>query len=108
MAQPEPTARSIDASDAGPAWSQALDRVARSRERVVVERDGVPVAAIISSVDLELLRQLEKQRTDDFAVLDEIGEAFEDESPALSERLATQAVAEARAARRELRAIETA
>ena len=51
--------------------------------------------------------QLELERTRDFAVLDEIGEAFKDETPVESERLARQAVTEAREAQRQRQAVQT-
>lgn len=91
----------VNVSEAGQQWGELVDRVSHSRERVIVEKGGVAVAAIISVSDLERLDRLEQERAHDFAVLDEIGEAFKDESPDEGERLARQAVAEARELQRQ-------
>lgn len=66
----------MKASDARKEWSQLLNNVFKSQTRVVVEKSGIPVAAVISAVDLERLIKLEDQRERNFAILDEIGEKF--------------------------------
>lgn len=48
---------------------------------MIVEKSGIPVAAIISVDDLHLLNRLEAERQQRFKILDEIGEAFEDVPP---------------------------
>lgn len=96
----EPMTQTINATESRQNWSQLLDTVFRRETRVIVEKSGVPVAAIISASDLERLNRLEAQRAERFKILDRIGEAFKDETPEESERLARQAVAEARAAHR--------
>lgn len=106
MAEREPMIQTITVTEARQRWSQLLNRVFRSRERVIVEKSGIPVAAIISARDLERFHQLEQERARDFAILDEIGPAFKDETPEESERLAKQAVAEARDAHRRQQAAQ--
>ena len=106
MADVELTTRTIGASEARQKWSDVLDRVWQTGERVIVEKGGIPVAAIISASDLERFHQLERGRARDFAILEEIGGAFKDETPEESERLARQAVAEARAAHRRQHALQ--
>ena len=96
MADREATTQTLDVTEARRSLSQVLDRVKRSHERVIVEEGGVPVAAIISARDLERFHQLEQERAREFDILDEIGEVFKDESTDEAERLARQAVAEAR------------
>jgi prevent-host-death family protein len=59
MAEREPKVRTLGAEEAGRTWNELLDDVARSHDRVIVERDGTPVAAIISAADLERFRRLE-------------------------------------------------
>lgn len=66
----------IKASDARQQWSQLLNKVFRDQTRIVVEKSGIPVAAVISTAELERFTKLEEQRERNFAVLDEIGEKF--------------------------------
>jgi len=61
-------------------WSQLLNIVFKDQTRIVVEKSGIPVAALISAEDLERLTKFEKQRAERFKVLDEIGEAFKNVS----------------------------
>jgi hypothetical protein len=71
--------------------------VSRSATRVIVQRDGIPLAAIISVEDFQELRRLEAERDQDFAVLDEIHEAFKGISTEELEREAERALSEIRA-----------
>lgn len=66
----------MKASDARAKWSQLLNKVFRDQTRVVVEKSGIPVAAVISAEELERFTKLEEQRERNFAVLDEIGDKF--------------------------------
>lgn len=58
------------------------------------------MAAQRPNEEFQRLSRSDQERAHDFAILDEIEDAFKDESPEESTRLATRAVAEARAARR--------
>ena len=70
--------QTMNASDARQHWATTLDRVSRRRERVVVEKSGVPVAAIVSIDDLERLNGLDDDREDQFRVIDETRALFRD------------------------------
>lgn len=96
MAIREPTTHTIDAAEATQRWSHLLEEVSRRETRVIVERGGVPVAAIISTDDLERFRRYEAEREKDFAILDEIGEAFKDVPPEEIEQEVGKALAEVR------------
>ena len=50
----------------------------REETRIVVEKSGIPVAAIISAEDLKRLDRLEKERSDRLQILDEVKAAFKD------------------------------
>ena len=50
----------------------------REETRIVVEKSGIPIAAIISAEDLKRLDRLEKERSDRFRILDEVKAAFKD------------------------------
>ena len=96
MRDPEPVTQTIKASEAREQFSQLLTKVFRRETRVIVEKSGIPVAAIISVDDLQLLNRLEAERQQRFKILDEIGEAFEDVPPEEIEREVRRAIAEVR------------
>ena len=68
----------IKASEAREQWATLLNNVFRNQTRVVVEKSGIPVAAVISAEDLDRLTKLENQRAQRFKVLDEMGQVFQD------------------------------
>ena len=96
MAEREPMTQIINVTEARQRWSQLLNQVFRSETRVVVEKSGIPVAAIISAKDLERFNRLEAQRAERFKVLDEMREAFKDVSAEDIEREVAKALAEVR------------
>ena len=49
----------LTASKARAGLSDTINRVAYTKERILVERRGKPVVAVVSIEDLELLRNLE-------------------------------------------------
>jgi prevent-host-death family protein len=95
------TTETMKFTDARQNLSQVVNRVARHETRVLVEKSGVPVAAIVSPDDLRRLNELEARRQEQFAAIGRISDAFADVPIDELERIAEQAVAEARA---ELRA----
>ena len=101
MPEREPVTKTMKASEARQQFSQAINQVFRGETRVLVEKSGIPVAAIISARDLEQLRIAERQRSQDFAALNPSWRAFEGVSPAEVEREVPKAVT---AARRKIRA----
>jgi antitoxin YefM len=70
--------QTMKASDARQQFSDVLNRVHRDHTRVLVERSGIPIAAIVSTEDLALLNQLDAERAERFAGLSRISEAFAD------------------------------
>jgi prevent-host-death family protein len=96
----DPTTQTMNATDVRQHWSQTLNQVARRQTRVLVEKAGIPVAAIVSADDLERLRRYDAERAADFAVIDRLRAAFQDVPDEELEREVTKAVAEARAERR--------
>lgn len=97
MGKNEPVTKTVKASEARQQWSELLNEVFKRETRVVVEKSGVPVAAIVSTEDLARMVAFEKQREQRFKILDEIGEAFKDVPLEELEQEVTRAVAEARA-----------
>jgi len=92
-----PMTQTIKASEARSQWSSLLARVYRRQARVVVEKGGIPVAAMIAPEDLARLTRLEAERAARFAVIDQIRDAFSDVPDEELEREIPKAVAEARA-----------
>jgi prevent-host-death family protein len=70
--------QTITASTARQEWSKILNKVFREETRIVVEKSGIPVAAIIPAEDLKRLDQLEKERAERFRILDKVKVAFRD------------------------------
>jgi prevent-host-death family protein len=79
MQAPELMTKTMKASVARQQFSKLLNEVFRGESRVIVEKSGIPVAAVISARDFELLARLEAERNEDFAILDEMREAFKPE-----------------------------
>ncbi len=100
MAERVPTTRAMKASETRQQWSQVLNRVFRRQLRVVVEKSGIPVAAIISADDLERFCRLEEERARDFSVLDEVSEAFKEAPDGEIDREVARALADVRAERK--------
>jgi prevent-host-death family protein len=88
--------KTIKASVARQQFSQLLNDVFRTENRVVVEKSGIPVAAIIPAKDLQRLTQLEAERNNDFAILDEMREAFKDIPAEEIEREVAKAISQVR------------
>lgn len=56
--------KTVKASEARQQLPQLLNTVYRGKTRVIVERSGIPVAAIVSPSDLEELSRLDQQRAE--------------------------------------------
>lgn len=86
----------MKASEVRQQWSQLLNKVFRNQTRVVVEKSGIPVAAVISTEDLKRFTQLEKQRKERFKALDRMREAFKDIPSDKIEQEVEKAISEVR------------
>ena len=82
-----------------------MNKVFRDKTRVVVEKSGIPVAAVISAEDLQRFTQMEEQRARRFKVLDRIGEAFKDVPEKEIDREVKKAISEVRAEKRQTQKI---
>lgn len=77
MREREPVTQTMKASEAREQFSRLLSKVFRRETRVLVEKSGIPVAAIISPDDLNRLNLIEEERAERFRALDESWKAFE-------------------------------
>src|SRR5262249_12745171 len=101
MREREPMTQTIKASQARQEFSQLLNKVFRRETRVIVEKSGIPVAAIISAEDLEHFTRLEAERQARFKVIDEIHARNWDKDPDEVERDVAQEIAAMRAEERQ-------
>jgi prevent-host-death family protein len=93
----QPTTEMIKASDARQQLPTILNRVFHRETRVLVEKSGIPVAAIVSAHDLQRLEQLDKQQADDLAFLERMQRKFEGVPVEEVERETDRAIAAIRA-----------
>lgn len=90
----------MKASDVRQQWSQLLNKVFTDQTRIVVEKSGIPIAAVISAEELERFTRLEEQRKQRFKILDRIGEVFKDVPEEEIDREVNRVIAKMRAKKR--------
>jgi PHD/YefM family antitoxin component YafN of YafNO toxin-antitoxin module len=96
----EPEIDTVDAAEVGEPLREALERVARGKARVVVEQDGKVVAALVSPLDYERLKMLDRRVEDGWRVIEEIRARNAHMDPEEVERDIAEAIEEMRAERR--------
>lgn len=99
----EPKTQTMKLTDARQRFSELVNKVYRGETRILVEKSGIPVAAIISADDLDELARMEREREEDFKALDATRDAFKNVSDEELEREVTRAINEMRARNRERR-----
>ena len=92
--------QTLKSSDVRSNWSQLLNKVFKEQTRVIVEKSGIPIAAVISAEDLSRLTRLEEERNERFKVIDRMRAAFKDIPDDEIERQVDKAVAQIRASKR--------
>lgn len=97
MSESTPTLQTLDTTTVQQEWEALLGQVARRQTRVLVEEDGLAVAALIPVADLQRLAQLDEQRAQFLETLDEIQAAFADIPDEELEREIAAAIAAVRA-----------
>ena len=96
MARIEPSTETLNVSDARQNFSQLLNRVYHGETRVIVEKSGIPVAAIVSAEDFRRLSDLDAKRADRTALLKRMRAAFADVSDEQLVRDVSRVVEDAR------------
>ena len=96
MRQAQSPTQTVDASDAGRQFDELLATVERAATRVIVEKAGKPVAAIVPAADLERLRQLDAEMAERFRLLETLRTPFRDVPPEEFERETERIMAEIR------------
>lgn len=86
MSDRAPTTEAVELSEMPDRLPSLVDQVARKTTRVLVERSGVPVAALVSADDLEHLARLDAEREGFRQLLARMREPFKDIPPEQIER----------------------
>ena len=97
MIEQEPATRTMKISDVKARLSSLVNEVYRQETRVLIEKAGIPVAALVSMQDLRRLAQLDDERAERRRVLESMREPFRGVLPEEIEREAAKAAAEVRA-----------
>ena len=80
MREPEPTTptMTMKISDVKAKLSSLINAVYRKETRILSEKAGIPIAALVSVADLERLTRLEREKAARRKALEAISKAFED------------------------------
>jgi prevent-host-death family protein len=78
MAPTTPTETRMKLSDTKQQLSKLVNQVAQGQSRVVVEKSGLAVAAIISTEEYQRFLEMERERAQRFAALSRISAALAD------------------------------
>jgi antitoxin (DNA-binding transcriptional repressor) of toxin-antitoxin stability system len=89
----ELTTERMNVTEARRTWSDLLNRIFRRESHVVVEKGGIPIAAIISMREYELFLEMKARREERFKILDRISEVFENVPTDELERQVARAIA---------------
>lgn len=92
--------RRVGAAEARQNFSQLIGDVRTSEEPVIVEKGGVPVAAVVPLAVLEREQRWAEERSERIALLERLRRPFREVSTEEIEREAAAAVAAVRAERR--------
>jgi prevent-host-death family protein len=96
MREQEPMTQTMKISDVKNSLSSLVNKVYRKETRVLVEKAGIPVAAIVSAEDLRQLARLDEQRAERRRVVAAMREPFRDVPAEEIEEETAKAVAEVR------------
>ncbi len=96
MREQEPITRTLKISDVKNRLSSLVNEVYHKETRILVEKAGIPVAALVSTEDLKQLTRLDQQRIERRRIITAMREPFGGVSPEEIERETAQAVADVR------------
>jgi prevent-host-death family protein len=108
MREQTPMTQTKTISEVKTSLSTLVIEVSQNETRVLIEKDGTPVAALVSAEDLRTLSHLDEKRAARRRVVDAMREPFRDVPPEEIERETAKAVAEVRAEMRAEREAATA
>jgi prevent-host-death family protein len=97
MRQQEPMTQTMKISVVKNTLSSLVNKVYRKETRILVEKAGIPVAALVSTDDLRRLNQLDRERDQTTRALERFSAAFADVPVEELEAKIDQIIAEGRA-----------
>jgi prevent-host-death family protein len=97
MREQQPMTQTMKISEVKNTLSSLVNQVYRKETRVLVEKAGIPVAALVSTEDLKQLARLDAQRAERRRVVDAMRASFRGVPPEEIERETAKAVAEVHA-----------
>jgi prevent-host-death family protein len=97
MAKQNPVTETMTSSEVRHQFADTINRVAKDETRVIVEKNGVPVAAIVPIRDLRRISQIDLDDMEAWELINEVRSKFQGVSNEELEREALKAVAEVRA-----------
>jgi prevent-host-death family protein len=92
----EPLTRIMKISDVKPSFSGLVNEVYRKKTRVLVEKSGIPVAAIVSAADLVRLQELDRAWDEGTKAMERFSAAFADVSAEEAEAEVARIIADIR------------
>ncbi len=99
-AKKPPVTETKSVSEARRTFSETLNRVYRGETRVVIEKNGIPVGAVVSARDLEQLYKLDERAELAFKALENMQAAFADVPQEEFDRELAKALEDVKAERR--------
>ena len=100
MRQREPMTQTMPATEAKRNWSKLINRAFKREARILVEKNGIPVAGIVSAEDVKRLAELDEQQAKDFEAMAVFRDAFKDVPADEIKREVARALEEVRKERR--------
>ena len=97
MREQEPMTQTMKISEVKNQLSRVVNRVYRKETRVLVEKSGIPVAAVVSADDLTRLQQLDRAWDEGTRTLERVSAAFADVPVSELEAKIAEVIAEGRA-----------
>lgn len=96
MRKPTPETETMKISEVKSHLSSLVNEVYRKEKRIIIEKSGIPVAAVVSMDELERLDRMQRDWDERFATIDHVREAFKDVPPEEIERNLSALVSEMR------------
>ncbi|MHB0870773.1 MAG: type II toxin-antitoxin system Phd/YefM family antitoxin [Chloroflexota bacterium] len=96
--------QTVPAAEARQRLGQLMRQVYNRQSRVIVEKGGIPVVAMVSLADFERWTRLDREREERFQVVDEIRSRNLDKEPEEVERDVAEEIASLRREKRERKA----
>ena len=97
MREQQPMTQTMNISEVKNQLSRVVNRVYRKETRVLVEKSGIPVAALVSADDLQRLQQLDREWDKTTQAIERFSRAFADIPVPELEAKIDQIIAENRA-----------